>query len=283
MLGKKFKELRQSKKMSMDETVKGITSKSSLQRWESGKGSMSIKKVESLLERIHVQPSEFLSGKDNLGIYTSKVETMYEKNDIEGLYHLAKKLLDEYELHPSNEKIFFQAAIASNYYMDFTNKNLLSQNNIFKLIIYFSSIEVWTEESVLFFGNIQLLIPTQNVYKFSRSLYSYLIEQKKSGTFYRMAINTLINSIFVLLKKLDFNNANSLLKQMKSLKLSKKYSSDLIRINYAETVFDYLKTGNTNKMNEFLTNLTAIGLVNEAENFKLGFLQFKKIIGNKIK
>ncbi|WP_025080619.1 helix-turn-helix domain-containing protein [Lactobacillus hamsteri] len=51
MLGEKFRKLRKAKGINIYKAAEGITSKSSLQRWENGQGEMSIEKVMALLKK----------------------------------------------------------------------------------------------------------------------------------------------------------------------------------------------------------------------------------------
>lgn len=277
MLGKKFRELRKNRKLSIESVAKGITSSSSLQRWESGEGSMPVEKVSQLLVKIHYQLEE-LDDINKLDVYIDDIEKAYQSNNVEMLKKLSLFLLKAYYTQPKDIHIFLQAAIACNYYMDFTNENLLSKSEIIRLKARFTNIETWSEEDVFFFGNIQLLLSAYDVYKISRSLYSYLIDQNQTGAFYQMSVNTLVNSVFVLLKKKAFKQSDFLLNQVEKLKLSEEYVNEQIRINYAKTVFNYLKTGSTQKMEVFLSGLEQAGLKTAVTDFKRGFSQFKKCI-----
>lgn len=281
MLGKKFRELRKSQHKSINEVAKGITSFSSLRRWENGEGEMSVNKVMQLLDRLHIQAIELMNNSVNLDIYTDGVNEAVKDNDIDTLSKLAHKLLKLYHEAPSNEKLFFQAAIACNFYLDFTDKKLMKKEDLMRLKSYFSKIEDWTQENVLLFANTQLLLAPQDIYTVSRSLISDLTFWNKNYNFKYLSINALLNATVCLLKKKAFNEARFVFKQLKTFKLSDKYLDEKVRINYFETVCDYLDTKSTYKMDIFLSGLDAIGLNYKREEFELGFSQFKKLISGK--
>lgn len=279
MLGEKFRKLRKAKGINIYKAAEGITSKSSLQRWENGQGEMSIEKVLKLLNRIHIDPTEFITQDQPINDFLKKLRTLYAENNVNKIEEIANSYLKEHYDDPTNQLLLFQAASAGNMYMDFTNENLLGKDDILRLRFYFSTIEKWTWESLLYFGNTQLLMEPDDIYKNSRSLFSYLIDGKYKSDFYHSSVGALLNAVFVLLKKKSFKYAKSLLESIKNLNLSNEgYSTDLIRIHYAETVFNYIETNSTQEMELFLDNLESIGLKGQVESFKLGFKQFKTIL-----
>lgn len=280
-LGNKFKKLRKRKKINIYDACENITSKSSLQRWENGQGEMSIEKVFKLLDRIHIQPKEYvddLVGHSKLSIYTQKVAMNYQKNDISALKRDAIFLLQAYQANKENIQVFFQAAIACNFYMDLSNENLFKNyEDIVRLKAKFLFIESWTRENVVFFANTQLLIPAEDVYKISRSLYSYLFDHNQVNKFYTMAVNALLNAVFVLFKKRDIKHANRLLENIKTLNLPDELTNEIIRINYADAISDFINKKSILKINMLLSGLKLAGLEKLASDYKLGFSQFKEI------
>ncbi|GAA3630465.1 Rgg/GadR/MutR family transcriptional regulator [Lactobacillus hamsteri] len=280
MLGEKFRKLRKAKGINIYKAAEGITSKSSLQRWENGQGEMSIEKVMALLKKVHVQPDEFVRSLNDLKVYTKNVTVAYQNNDINELKDMASNLLNIYYLDHKNKKVFFQAAIACNYYMDFTNINLLNKNDVLRLRAYFSSIKNWTRENIVIFGNVQLLLDGEYVYATARSLLSCLIDNKNDDDFInKMAVTSLLNAVFVLIKKKSIKKACKLLTQIKHLKCINELHFSQIRIKYAEKVFSCIKRKNTQEMDDFLADLKSIGLIQQANDFALGFSQMKNIYG----
>lgn len=153
----------------------------------------------------------------------------------------------------------------------------MSESDVLRLRAYFIPIEEWNREDVFFFGNTQLLLPKADIYKISKSLFSDLSYHEQPNRTYSMSVATLINAIFVLVKKQDFDHAYSLFKSVKSLDFTDELTFEKLKINYLETLFYYLNTNDIEAMNRFLKSLEDIGLNEEAASFRLGFSQFKKI------
>lgn len=279
MLGKKFRDLRKSKGMTIKAVSKDITSPSSLQRWEKGQGEMSIEKIEKLLNKLHIQSDELIDNSDILDIYTIAVEKAVKENDVASLKRITEKLLEYYYADMGNDQLFFEAAIACNFYMDFSNVCLFKKSDLLRLESYFSRVEIWTQEDILLFANTELLMSPQNIYLNSRKIYSKLVETSDNFSYRYLAVNALISAIFCLIKKQSYKEAEFVFKRVKAIDLSDKYLDEIIRINYLDTLFEYLKTDDLSKMNVFLTGLRNTGLESKAKEFELGFSQFLKLKG----
>lgn len=90
--GPKFRELRKLNNINIIDASKGITSKSSLDRWEKGNDNLSFSKIIELLQRIHIQPIEFL-GSDIPSMLSALYQQSmiaYYNNDIDTLKKLLK-------------------------------------------------------------------------------------------------------------------------------------------------------------------------------------------------
>ncbi|WP_277950087.1 hypothetical protein [Lactobacillus sp. LL6] len=261
----------------MRKVAENITSPSSLQRWENGQGEMSVEKVGKLLNKLHIQSDELIDNSNILDIYTATIEKAVKDNDEKSLKKIAKKLINYYYRNPESEQLFFKAAIACNFYMDFTNECLLENDDLVRLKLYFSKIEVWNQEDILLFANTELLLPALSIYINARKIYSALVEEKENFYYKYLAMNALISAVFCLIEKQDFENARFIFKQIKTIDLSDKYLNEITRINYLNTLFKYLETDDLTKMNEFLTGLRNIGLESKAKEFELGFSKFIKL------
>lgn len=279
MLGEKFRELRKSKKITIVEACRGITSPSSLQRWERGEGQMAIEKVIKLLNRIHIEPKEYIDRVDisDDDVYYQDIGEAYNTGNSEMLKNLAIFLLDLHRKDLKNKHILFQAAIACNYYMDLTKLNIFPKEDTFRLNAYLANIEDWTQEDVIIFHNTQLLLSTENIFKFARSLYSFLIEEEKITSFYLMAVNALLSAAFVLLKRKNLASAQEILNQVKNLDLPEKYVIELIKIKYISALVDYIENNDDTMLKSLVKNLSALGLTEKAQDFKVGFEQIKEM------
>ena len=275
VLGKTFRRLRKSRKMSISVVSKQITSRSSLQRWENNEGEMSVEKVIKLLKRIHIQPQEYIEllVMSSFDFDIAELEVAYRENNIKLLKELVIILLEKHSNNLQDVQLLFEAAVACNFYYDLSNIDLFPSEEKIRLKLYFSSIDEWTRENVIFFANVQLYLSSSDIYTLAQSLFSYLIEQPDTNKFYMMAIDALINAVFALIKKKSLDKAIHMLKRLEYLNLSTKYSGAKVRIEFMEILIDCICKKDTISMYTFINNLNAVGLLKEAENYKFTFHQ----------
>lgn len=233
-LGYKYRLIRKSKQISLKSAAHDITSVSHLSDWENGKTLMDIELVLQLLERINIEPYDFFdqNGVSKLHFYTEDVIQMYAENDIQGLKEMFNIIKTNYELNPQDKKLFFKISIVANFYMDLTERNLLSNKDIAILQLRFSDLDTWYIEDIVLFGNIQLLLPSSSIYRTTRSLISCSIENDDINN--KMVLNTIINAIFVLLKKQEPILASNILTILKHQSIFEKHASEIIRIEFIE-------------------------------------------------
>lgn len=278
-MGQKFREIRRAKKINIYDACEKIISESSLQRWESGEGKMPIEKVMDLLNRIHVQPKEFIDEMpiSSFQIYVSNVATAYENENAEQLKNMLEFEKSLHYLQPQDKDIFQRYVIACNFYMDLTGENLLSDEDLLRLKAYLTAIDHWHQENVLMFADTLLLLPAEDISKVARSLLSYLIDTDIKRRFGIMSINALLNAVFALIKNKEVELANKLLNQIQKINLSFDHTSESLRIKFMSILFNYLKTKDITEFNNFLVALNSTGLQDKMEDFRLGFLQVKEI------
>lgn len=276
-LGYKYRLIRKSKQISLKSAAHDITSVSHLSDWENGKTLMDIELVLQLLERINIEPYDFFdqNGVSKLLFYTEDVIQMYAENDIQGLKEMFNIIKTNYELNPQDKKLFFKMSIVANFYMDLTERNLLSNKDIAILQLRFSNLDSWYIEDIVLFGNIQLLLPSSSIYRTTRSLISCSIEN--DGINNKMVLNTIINAIFVLLKKQEPILASKILTILKHQSIFEKHASEIIRIEFMEKLIKFINSGNQEEIEMFLKTLEALKLNNTVRDFKFAFSQIKDI------
>lgn len=281
MLGKIFRELRKNKGISIIEASQGITSPSSVQRWENNQGQMSIEKVLQLLNRIEIQPDEFLAKANilDLNLMEKKISKAYQSNNVEQLKELATSLLAASNLHSSNNQIFIHAAIACNYYLDLSNHNLFNEDrkNVLRLRTILLSVKKWDQKDVALFGNTILLLSIYDIQKISNSLLGWLIYQDNPRMFFTMAVNTLINAVVALLKKKAPKMAYDLLVQIKHIHLSKRNINEIVKIQFLCAFFEYLETNDSYIMTNFFQSLSYFGMEEVVADYKLGLSQLEEV------
>lgn len=276
-LGNKYRRIRKSKHISIEKATLGITSKSHLSEWENGKAKMDVETCLALLERINIEPYDFFkqNGVAKIHLYTDDVIQMYANNDAASLKELIMILQNNYSLNSKNKTTFFKLAIAANFYLDLTNKNLLTDKEISLLRLELSNIDDWYVEDIIVFGNTQLLLNPQHVYEVSRSLISYSVESNQLNN--GMILNTLLNATFVLIKKRSVTFAKKLLHMLKKQDISSQYTFEIIRIQFMNILIEFINTKDEKKIQSFFNSLKYLKLDQQAEDFQFAFSQIKEI------
>lgn len=279
MLGKKFRELRKSQHKSINEVAKGITSFSSLRRWESGEGEMSLNKVIALVKRINVSPKEYMDiiGESDEDLFEAEISNYYENNNIDSLKEIANFFLQKHINFPTDQLYYFRSAMACNFYMDLTGENIFPKEEVSKLGSYFLPIENWTQKDILLFGNTVLLISQQDIYWITRSIYYYASKQKSTRTFCIITVNTLLNVVFVMLKKGEESKAKQILNWVETIKKPTNFTNEKIRIHFMNALFKYIDWHDSSDIKTLVNNLYALDLENKAEDYIFAFKQIKEI------
>lgn len=274
--GQQFRKIRKDKKIILSQAADGITSKSHLARWETGQDDMQVGVLLKLLERIHIQPEEFFLGNEQIDLYTytNEISTLYLQNKLEILKRLSQYAMSKYVKNPNKENNFFKSAIAANFYMDLTNINLFSKENCKILSLRFKKLTAWYIEDVLLFGNTQLLLNENEIYIDTRSLVSSYFDNPRMPS---TILNTVLNSIFALLKKHSIREAERLLKIIKERQLPQQYAFEKIRIQFMGKLISYINNHNDKDIYDFLQNLRDLQLTEQADGMEFAFSQIEKL------
>lgn len=131
--GKKFYKYRKQQGFSLNEAAEGITSVSSLSRWELGQGSMSIDKILLLINRIGINLGEFFHFKHSDAIY--QIKLAFWKKDYSKSELLARKYLSLFHQTKNSFIDLYNAAIACNAYFILSSKNLFSKEEYYTFIL----------------------------------------------------------------------------------------------------------------------------------------------------
>lgn len=261
--GPKFRKLRKQNNINIVQAADGITSKSSLDRWEKGNDNLSFSKVIELLQRIHIQPVEFL-GSDNpsrLSILYHQAMIAYYNNDVSTLKKLAQKYLTLFQESPTTEKYFFQATVACNLYEDLTNINLLPSNLRIKLNEYFANLESWSYENIFFFSSVQLLLHPRLILRLSNSLITFSKENHLNRQdWHALVVEAILNAIFVLLKMKQPKKAKELIDNLHTMKFSDNFILEKIRINFMSALIKYAFTKNNSEVQVILLSIKNLEL-----------------------
>lgn len=280
-IGVRFKEIRKEldKKMTLKKLSEQvvITSPAALSRWENGKQGIPVEVFDRILKVMNLSYDEVIIDEKQLKVIQRKVDYLYQINDTSKLKELSSKLLKKYyaekdELNKSD--LLIQSAIAANYYLDLTGKDLT--NNEFKneLTHRFAKISQWLEKDVELYDNVQLMLEPTTLYELSCSL----IKKASLEKFVSEVISVgLLNSIFVLIKTQNINYAQDLLNSVKDLRFANHDTLVRNRIQLMDNLITYIKTNDEDEFNAFLKEIKE-SLNSQLEpDFRFAFNQIKEI------
>lgn len=242
--GLKFRNLRKRQHITLVEAANGITSKSSLQRWEQGKDNLSFNQVLLLLKRIHIQPMEFLETITSSQLYriANKINIAYVKSDKQALHKYALENIAKYRSNPQDINSFFESCIACNFYNDLFNENLLNYKEINQLTSNLINIDEWNYEYLFYFGNTLGLLDSSSIYRLSISLINYSNNEKIfNRKWYDDVLNTLLNAITSLIRK-DYKKAQLLLNKFNKLQISDRHAYEKIHAKMFQAYINYIET-----------------------------------------
>lgn len=278
--GPKFRELRKLNNINIIDASKGITSKSSLDRWEKGNDNLSFSKIIELLQRIHIQPTEFL-GSDIPSMLSALYQQSmiaYYNNDIDTLKKIAQKYLKLYQDFPTKKIYFFQASVACNFYDDLTNINLLPSKMRIQLNDYFSNLESWSYENILYFSCVQLLINPQLVFRKSNSLITFSKNNHLNRQdWHQIVLEAILNAIFVLLKMKQPQKSKELIDNLHTMKFNDNFILEKIRINFMSALIDYTSTKDNSHISSLLLSIQNLGLDHLYSDLKFAANQIFKL------
>lgn len=247
--GKKFKQIRKQKGISLDTASRDITSKSSLYYWEKGQANMSFEKVIAMLERMRIKPSEFVTDSLSDNLDFKEISSAYYHGNDQRLKELATVYLKSSQQNPYDRALLLRAAIACNLLKADTEINLFTPRDLNRLEELLSEIEDWYYEDLFNFGNTLFLLPGKRVFGFAHSLLVKYQENDNDYQWQHAAIATLINANSLLLYT-DFHYAQELYSELKALKLSDNFAYEKIRLKFLDELILFIKTKDDSRINE---------------------------------
>lgn len=287
--GIKFRKLRKQQHLSLKQAAEGVTSRQTLGNWELGKGDMDFTKVLLLLRKIHVQPIDFLenSVSEYLRQITGEISSMYVNDQTDNLHQYAQHALNVSHDNVKDKIAFFRACVACNYLLDLTGKDLMNKSDKLRLNSFFNKVqnedEHWYYEDVYFFGNTQSVLNARKIYELAYSLNYYAKGHSTSNKEWTTAVlNTLINALFVLVKKdIDLVRRLDLILSENLNLTSDIYSFEKIRFNFMHNLIEYIFTQNNAKILRQFEFLQFENLIDLESGFRTAYDQVNEIYFHK--
>ncbi|KRL91536.1 helix-turn-helix domain-containing protein [Lactobacillus kalixensis] len=277
--GKKFRELRKQQNITLQKAADGITSKSTLSLWEMGKDNLSFNQVLMLLNKINIQPIEFLENpvSPELLDITHKIDSAYIASDIDTLYKYVTEKRALFNSHPQELDYFIEYCFACTFYQDLSQNKSFTDLDKKRLTSIMSNISEWNYKTVFYFGNTLGLLTPHNINRLANSLITYSLNHKLNHKrWYDEVLAALLNSIAVLLKR-DYHLAENLMNNFEKLPISDRFAFEKMHIRLYRAVIKYIKTKDDQDVKAIIYTTKILDLKTIEDGFVTFFDQIKQI------
>ena len=218
-LGKVFKELRKSRKISLRKATGGRFSASLLSCFENGQSEISAPKLITALENIHASMEEllFLARGFHQDAYSEFRNRIFEAIDPQDLTSLSTLYQREYQQIPfsKNKQEHILNAILIKSYMKAIDETVtLTSEEERVLHDYLFSVEIWGLYELSFFSSCSPLLSVQLLTKYTREMLRKSDFLQGVGKNRNMMHTLLLNGFMVCIEVDDFTNALYFKKQI---------------------------------------------------------------------
>ena len=218
-LGKVFKELRESRKISLRKATGGRFSASLLSRFENGQSEISAPKLITALENIHASMEEllFLARGFHQDAYSEFRNRMFEAIDPQDLISLSTLYQREYQQHPfskDKQQHILNAILIKSYMKAIDVTVTLTSEEERVLHDYLFSVEIWGLYELSFFSSCSPLLSVQLLTKYTREMLRKSDFLQGVGENRNMMHTLLLNGFMTCIEADDFTNALYFKKQI---------------------------------------------------------------------
>lgn len=218
-LGKVFKELRESRKISLRKATGDDFSASLLSRFENGKSEISAQKLFVALENIHANVEEllFLARGFHQDAYSEFRNRIFEAIDPQDLTSLRTLYQREYQQLPfskDRQQHILNAIFIKSYMKTIDETVTLTSEEERVLHDYLFSVEIWGHYELLFFSSCSPLLSVQLLTKYTREILRKSDFLQGVGKNRNIMHTLLLNAFMVCIEVDDFTNALYFKKQI---------------------------------------------------------------------
>ena len=218
-LGKVFKELRESRKISLRKATGDGFSASLLSRFENGKSEISAQKLFVALENIHANVEEllFLARGFHQDAYSEFRNRIFEAIDPQDLTSLRTLYQREYQQLPfskDRQQHILNAILIKSYMKAIDETVTLTSEEERVLHDYLFSVEIWGHYELLFFSSCSPLLSVQLLTKYTREMLRKSDFLQGVGKNRNIMHTLLLNAFMVCIEVDDFTNALYFKKQI---------------------------------------------------------------------
>ncbi|MDU7074734.1 MAG: Rgg/GadR/MutR family transcriptional regulator, partial [Streptococcus peroris] len=242
-LGKVFKELRESRKISLRKATGGGFSASLLSRFENGKSEISAQKLFVALENIHANVEEllFLARGFHQDAYSEFRNRIFEAIDPQDLTSLRTLYQREYQQLPfskDRQQHILNAILIKSYMKTIDETVTLTSEEERVLHDYLFSVEIWGHYELLFFSSCSPLLSVQLLTKYTREMLRKSDFLQGVGKNRNIMHTLLLNAFMACIEVDDFTNALYFKKQIEKNSFEENETYFRIVYLWAEGLLD---------------------------------------------
>ena len=218
-LGKVFKELRESRKISLRKATGGGFSASLLSRFENGKSEISAQKLFVALENIHANVEELLFlargfHQDAYSEFRNRIVEAIDPQDLTSLRTLYQREYQQLPFSKDRQQHILNAILIKSYMKAIDETVTLTSEEERVLHDYLFSVEIWGLYELLFFSSCSSLLSVQLLTKYTREMLRKSDFLQGVGKNRNIMHTLLLNAFMVCIEVDDFTNALYFKKQI---------------------------------------------------------------------
>ena len=218
-LGKVFKELRESRKISLRKATGGRFSASLLSRFENGQSEISAQKLFAALENIHANVEELLFlardfHHDANSEFRNQLFKAVNPKDLTSLHTLYQREYQKIPFSKDKQEHILNAILIKSYMKAIDETITLTSEEERVLHDYLFSVEIWGLYELSFFSFCSPLLSVQLLTKYTRELLRKSDFLQGVGKNRNMMHTLLLNGFMACIEVDDFTNALYFKKQI---------------------------------------------------------------------
>lgn len=218
-LGKVFKELRESRKISLRKATGGRFSASLLSRFENGQSEISAPKLITALENIHASMEELLFWargfhQDAYSEFRNRIVEAIDPQDLTSLRTLYQREYQQLPFSKDRQQHILNAILIKSYMKAIDETVTLTSEEERALHDYLFSVEIWGLYELSFFSSCSPLLSVQLLTKYTREMLRKSDFLQGVGKNRNMMYTLLLNAFMACIEVDDFTNALYFKKQI---------------------------------------------------------------------
>ena len=218
-LGKVFKELRESRKISLRKATGGRFSASLLSRFENGQSEISAPKLITALENIHASMEELLFlargfHQDAYSEFRNRIVEAIDPQDLTSLRTLYQREYQQLPFSKDKQEHILNAILIKSYMKAIDETVTLTSEEERVLHDYLFFVEIWGLYELSFFSSCSPLLSVQLLTKYTREMLRKSDFLQGVGKNRNMMYTLLLNAFMACIEIDDFTNALYFKKQI---------------------------------------------------------------------